>query len=96
MKLCSGQFLRLVAGEEQPQFKKLKQISLPIERLSSAANSELQLVVCRFVVGANLPFAAVENPCFLQILHKLRPGFRPPTREAISGEFLDKRYGEET
>ena len=52
--------------------------------------------VCRFAVGANLPFSLVENPCFLLTLNKLRPGFRPPTREAISGEFLDKLYGEET
>ena len=76
--------------EGQPPLKKLKQGSLPLDRLSAAANSELQMDVCRFVVGANLPFYVVENGCFLHLLHKLRPGFRPPTRETISGEFLGK------
>ena len=82
--------------EGQPPLKKLKQGSLPLDRLSAAAKSELQMDVCRFVVGANLPFSVVENGCFLHLLHKLRPGFRPPTRETISEEFLDKLYEEET
>ena len=43
-----------------------------------------------------VPTCFFQNPCFLQTLHKLRAGFRPPTREAISGEILDKLYGEET
>ena len=82
--------------EGQPPLKKLKQGSLPLDRLSAAAKSELQMDVCRFVVGANLPFSVVENGCFRHLLHKVRPGFRPPTRETISGEFLDKLYEEET
>ena len=48
------------------------------------------------MVGANLPNSMVEIGCFLHLLHNLRPGFRPPTRETISGEFLDKLYEEET
>ena len=46
--------------------------------------------VAEFVFGTNSPFSIVENKSFVKLMHDLRPGYKPPSRERIGGDLLDK------
>ena len=45
--------------------------------------------VARYLFATNTPFKAVEHPEFKALLSALRPGYTPPSREAVAGKLLD-------
>ena len=51
--------------------------------------------MARFVFATNSPFRIAENKHFVALLQSLRPGYRPPNRERVSNELLDKIYEKE-
>ena len=57
---------------------------------SKAEVEELDLAVAEFVYGSNNPFNIAENPAFLKMIQKLRPGYSPPSRARLAGDLLDK------
>jgi hypothetical protein len=48
--------------------------------------------VARYLFATNTPFKAVEHPEFKTLLSALRPGYVPPSREAVAGKLLDNVY----
>ena len=37
----------------------------------------------------NLPFHLITNPYFIDLLQQLRPAYKPPSRQVLSGRLLD-------
>lgn len=61
-----------------------------VMKTTAENKNELDLAVARFFFASNIPFRQVENTHFLDLVNKLRAGYKPPTRNALSEEFLDK------
>lgn len=48
--------------------------------------------IARFIYGTNSSFVAVQHPEFCKLIHMLRPGYTPPTRQYIAGTLLNNVY----
>ena len=51
---------------------------------------ELDLQVAKFFYSCNIPFNVAEQAEFLKLIQKLRPGYKPPTRKALSDNLLNE------
>lgn len=60
----------------------------------TASKEQCDLIIAKFIYGSNLPFSIVEQPTFISLLQTLRPGYKPPSREALSGPLLSAVYEE--
>ena len=60
-----------------------------VMRTSQSNKEELDDTIAEFVYGCNLPFTIVEHDLFKTMIRKLRPGYKPPTREALRTKHLD-------
>ena len=58
----------------------------------AVTKDKLDQCIAEFVYGCNLPFSVVEHPLFKSMVESLRPGYKPPTRKAISGALLDQTH----
>lgn len=68
------------------------QQSLVVVRTSAEQTHALHRTVARMIYANNLPFKVASNPEFRALLRSLRPGYRPPGRDAIAGHLLDEEY----
>jgi len=70
----------------------------------SCSSSCLEQAVLHYVIHAGLPFSTVENHYFLELMHLLRPNFKPPGdplpnrdvshRPSISPPLLPNKYAQ--
>lgn len=60
--------------------------TLTTERLDAINTSLIRaFIVC------NLPFHLIMNPYFIDLLQQLRPAYKPPSRQVLSGRLLDSQ-----
>lgn len=63
------------------------------DRICSPKESDdLHLALGEFFFGCNIPFDVVESDKFVNLIKKLRPAYKLPTRKTLSTTFLDKVY----
>lgn len=51
---------------------------------------DLDLQVAKFFYSCNIPFNVAEQEEFLTLIEKLRPGYKPPSRKALSENLLNE------
>ena len=59
-------------------------------RTDSAAASQLDVQIARFFYDFNIPFNVAEHKESKSMISLLRPGYSPPNRKELSGQFLNK------
>lgn len=73
-----------------PKIKKRESMNDFVTTTSSTQKAEIDTQIARYIYATNTPFAAVEHPEFIKLITLLRPGYRPPNRDAIGGKLLDE------
>jgi hypothetical protein len=63
-----------------------------IRKVKPHEQNELDLMLGKFIFSSNLSFNSVENPYFQNLLEKLNPAYKIPSRRAIGGSILDNVY----
>lgn len=63
-----------------------------VVRTSVAEKKQLDMQVGSFIYATNSPFRHVEHKEFIKLCSMLRPGYVPPTREAIGNEILEYTF----
>ena len=56
----------------------------------AATKDDLDDQVAEFLYGCSLPFSIIEHPLFKSLVSSLRPGYQPPSRQALGNKLLDK------
>ncbi|GFT38679.1 uncharacterized protein NPIL_229751 [Nephila pilipes] len=54
----------------------------------------IDLVLAKMFYACNIPFAIVESESFKNLIHILRPSFKPPSHKELAGPLLDAVYNE--
>ncbi|XP_018577556.1 uncharacterized protein LOC108915890 [Anoplophora glabripennis] len=65
-------------------------ISSFVIRTSQSEKNELDLQIARCLYATNTSLRAVEHPEFKKMINALRPGYKPPNRNSVSTDLLDK------
>ena len=52
----------------------------------AATKDDLDDQIAEFLYGCSLPFSIVEHPLFKSLVSSLRPGYQPPSRQAVSNK----------
>src|SRR5579859_4451315 len=60
--------------------------------LSKAQHDALDEDFAAVCYEEGLPFSLFESPAMKQVLHRLNPSYKPPSRRQIAGPLLDKAY----
>lgn len=55
---------------------------------------EFNVEIGKYIFASNLPFSHVENPAFIRLIKKLRPGCQTPSRKVVGTSILNKVYDE--
>jgi hypothetical protein len=58
-------------------------------KLEKGYSDEIDRSVTKAFVMCNVPFSVIENPWFIDMLKTLQPGYKPPTRQVLSGTLLE-------
>ena len=53
---------------------------------------EIDTKLARAFYASGIPLATIENPFFIQALHKINPEYHPPSRKVLSTSLLEKEY----
>lgn len=61
-------------------------------KTSATEKRKLDLQVAKFIYATNSPFKHVEHPEFKKLMEVLRPGYKPPNRQQIGNDLLEKVY----
>ena len=78
-------------GPDPPPVKKRQaDLSSHVVRTPSATKDDLDDQIAEFLYGCSLPFSIVEHLFFKSLVSSLRPGYQPPSRQAVSNKLLDK------
>ncbi|GBB98218.1 hypothetical protein RclHR1_03170014 [Rhizophagus clarus] len=59
------------------------------EKLEKGYCDEIERSITKAFVMCNIPFSTIENPWFIDLIKTLQPGFDPPTKQVLSGTFLE-------
>jgi hypothetical protein len=87
----SNSSLGNVSTDEGPR-KRPKQTCLHPVVTDQKTKDALDMLLTRFIVGANLPFRAVEHQEFKKFMSVCRPGYKTPNRHDVAGELLNALY----
>lgn len=79
---------------EEPSPKRRKQLVLDVQKTNPDMKQKINLLLVRFIVSANCPFAMVEDPHFLAFVECLRPNLHLPNRRSVGGTLLDELHSE--
>ncbi|KAJ8044922.1 hypothetical protein HOLleu_07813 [Holothuria leucospilota] len=78
---------------EQPPPKKAK-LQQPVltfgVKTDAKTKDKLDEQIAKMFYACNIPFVIVSHPEFRKMIDMLRPGYQPPTRQALSNELLDQ------
>ena len=78
-------------GPGPPPAKKHKaDLNSHVVRTPAATKDDLDDQIAEFLYGCSLPFSIVEHPLFKSLVSSLRPGYQPPSGQALSNKLLDK------
>ncbi|CAL8132270.1 unnamed protein product [Orchesella dallaii] len=69
-----------------------RKVSSFVDVITRDQKRTMDYEVGRYIYSTNLPFSHVEHPRFQAFLSKLRPGYKPPTRQTIGSTILDDIY----
>ena len=53
---------------------------------------ETDIKIAHAFYASGIPLATIENPFFIQALHKINPEYHPPSRKVLSTSLLEKEY----
>ena len=59
---------------------------------TAADNEYLDKVMSEFFIGCNIPFNVIDHRLCHAMFAALRPGYKPPSRQSLSGKYLDKTH----
>lgn len=59
------------------------------KKLEKGYSDAIDRSVTKAFVMSNIPFSAIENPWFIDMVKTLQPGYDPPTRQVLSGTLLE-------
>ena len=76
---------------DQGRKRKFQTLLVPVVT-DRDTKTKLDDAIGKFVISANVPFNVVSDPHFIQMVHMLRPGYKPPSRRYIGGPVLDRLY----
>lgn len=62
------------------------------DRITSKEQENLNMALCEFMFGCNIPFSVVESDHFKKFVKLLRPSYKLPTRKTLSSTLLSKCY----
>lgn len=60
-----------------------------VSKTSLQDKNKIDLVVAKLFYACNIPFAVVESEAFKNLIHILRPSYKPPSRKQLSSDLLD-------
>ena len=84
---------------QEPSLKRLKMksddLSNFIIKTSMSQKEEFDKQIGRYIYATNSSFMSVEHPHFKKMVRFLRPGYNPPSRNAIGNIILETVYSEE-
>lgn len=63
-------------------------------KTSKAQKEVLDLMVARYFFSSNTAFRQIESTAFINMINYLRPGYKPPSRKALSSTLLETVYDE--
>lgn len=80
--------------DEYPSKKqKLRQTSVKnfygSKKVEIGRSDELDRVITKAFIMANIPFSVIENPWFVNMIKTLEPGYDAPSRRVLSGSLLE-------
>ena len=58
-------------------------------KIEKGRSDELDRVVAKAFIMANIPFNVIENPWFVNMIKTLQPGYNTPSRQVLSGTLLE-------
>lgn len=64
------------------------------DTISERENDQLQKELARVIYATGTPLSFTENPLWVGFFAKLRPSFKPPSRDQVSNKYLDSTYEE--
>ena len=70
------------------------QAVLELQSVTKDQKQELDKLASDWVYNAGKPFTMFETPEACALFHKLRPGYKPPSRKLLAGTLLDSAYQE--
>ena len=59
------------------------------KKLEKGRIDELDRVITKAFIMANIPFNIIENPWFVNMIRTLQPGYNTPSRQVLSGTLLE-------
>lgn len=59
------------------------------KKLEKGRSDELDRVVTKAFIMANIPFNVIENPWFVNMIRTLQPGYNTPSRQVLGGSLLE-------
>ena len=60
-----------------------------VVKTDASTRDKLDRTVAEFFYGCNVPFSVADHPLFIQMVDRLRPGYRSPDRKKLAGPLLD-------
>jgi hypothetical protein len=65
-----------------------------VDKCSISQNAELDLLLAKAFYSGGIPHSFVDNPEFRKFLNHIRPAYRPPNRQRLSGGLLDSVHAQ--
>ena len=63
-----------------------------VVKTDAGTREKLDRTVAEFFYGCSVPFSVADHPLFIQMVDRLRPGYRAPDRKRLAGPLLDSVY----
>jgi hypothetical protein len=60
-----------------------------VKKIEKGRSDELDRVITKAFIMANIPFNVIENPWFVNMIKTLQPGYNTPSRQVLSGTLLE-------
>lgn len=76
-------------NNEQTEQLSIRNFYKKNKKLEKGYSDEIDRSITKAFVMCNIPFSAIENPWFIDMLKTLQPGYNPPTRQVLSGTLLE-------
>lgn len=74
----------------KPSTSKNSSMSSFVIRTNQSEKDKLDIQIARYLYATNTSFRAVEHREFKKMINALRPGYKPPNRNSVSTNLLDK------
>ena len=65
-----------------------------VSKTSGQDKKKMDLSVAKFFYACNISFNVVESDAFRNLIHILRPSYKPPSRKELAGNLLDSVHSQ--